>query len=72
MHYQRIIHSDIKPGNLLLGEDGHVKIADLGVCTEFLDEDATMDNKSPAGTPAFRAPETLLEGEVSLSVIEIE
>lgn len=67
LHYQRIIHSDIKPGNLLLGEDGHVKIADLGVCTEFLDEDATMDNKSPAGTPAFRAPETLLEGEHSYS-----
>lgn len=64
MHYQRIIHSDIKPDNLLLGECGRVKVADLGVCNEFLGEDASMNNGSTAGTPAFRAPETLLTGQV--------
>lgn len=67
MHYQRIIHGDIKPGNLLLGECGGVKIADLGVCNEFLGEDAFMNNGSTAGTPAFRAPETLKLGEHSYS-----
>lgn len=65
MHYQRIIHSDIKPDNLLLGEDGRVKIADLGVCNEFIGDDASMSNVSTPGTPAFRAPETLLVGQVS-------
>lgn len=64
MHYQRIIHGDIKPDNLLLGECGRVKIADLGVCNEFMGEDASMNNGSTAGTPAFRAPETLLVGQV--------
>lgn len=64
MHYQRIIHGDIKPDNLLLGECGSVKMADLGVCNEFLGEDASMNNGSTAGTPAFRAPETLLTGQV--------
>lgn len=64
MHYQRIIHGDIKPDNLLLGECGGVKIADLGVCNEFIDEDASVENGSTAGTPAFRAPETLLAGQV--------
>ncbi|XP_055387999.1 calcium/calmodulin-dependent protein kinase kinase 2 isoform X4 [Condylostylus longicornis] len=63
LHYQRIIHADIKPGNLLLGEGGQVKIADLGVCNEFLGEDAAMNNGSTAGTPAFRAPETLFPGQ---------
>lgn len=63
LHYQRIIHADIKPGNLLLGECGRVKIADLGVCNEFLGEDAAMNNGSTAGTPAFRAPETLIPGQ---------
>lgn len=64
VHYQRIIHGDIKPGNLLLGECGQVKIADLGVCNEFIGEDASMNNGSSAGTPAFRAPETLKLGDV--------
>lgn len=62
LHYQKIIHGDLKPGNLLLTEDGRVKIADLGVCNEFLGDDATMSNCSTAGTPAFRAPETLKQG----------
>lgn len=57
MHFQRIIHRDIKPSNLLLGEDGHVLIADLGVCNEFSGGDATLCNT--AGTPAFTAPEAI-------------
>lgn len=71
VHYQRIIHGDIKPDNLLLGECGSVKIADLGVCNEFLGEDASMNNGSTAGTPAFRAPETLLTGQVSEYYINV-
>ncbi|XP_070141923.1 calcium/calmodulin-dependent protein kinase kinase 2 isoform X2 [Drosophila kikkawai] len=63
LHYQKIIHADIKPGNLLLTEFGHVKIADLGVCNEFFGDDAKISNGSTAGTPAFRAPETLILGE---------
>lgn len=69
VHYQRIIHSDIKPGNLLLGECGRVKIADLGVCNEFIGEDASMNNVSTAGTPAFRAPETLQTGQVKFNLV---
>lgn len=57
MHYQKIIHRDIKPSNLLLGDDGHVQIADLGVCNEFDGSDARLN--STAGTPAFTAPEAL-------------
>lgn len=71
VHYQRIIHGDIKPGNLLLGECGRVKIADLGVCNEFLGEDASMNNGSTAGTPAFRAPETLLLGQVNIIFVSL-
>ncbi|XP_025092933.1 calcium/calmodulin-dependent protein kinase kinase 1-like isoform X2 [Pomacea canaliculata] len=57
LHYQRIIHRDIKPSNLLLGDDGHIKIADFGVSNEFKGSDAFLSNT--AGTPAFMAPETL-------------
>lgn len=59
MHYQKIIHRDIKPSNLLLGDDGHIKIADFGVSNQFEGNDALLS--STAGTPAFMAPETLAD-----------
>nr|KAG5696864.1 hypothetical protein BaRGS_035274 [Batillaria attramentaria] len=59
LHYQHIIHRDVKPSNLLLGDDGHIKIADFGVSNEFNGKDAFLTNT--AGTPAFMAPETLRE-----------
>ncbi|XP_037955579.1 calcium/calmodulin-dependent protein kinase kinase 2 isoform X2 [Teleopsis dalmanni] len=63
LHYQRIIHADLKPANLLQTECGRVKIADLGVCNEFIGEDANISNGTSSGTPAFRAPETLNIGK---------
>ncbi|XP_066459373.1 calcium/calmodulin-dependent protein kinase kinase 2 isoform X2 [Eleutherodactylus coqui] len=59
LHYQKIIHRDIKPSNLLVGEDGHIKIADFGVSNQFEGTDAFLSNT--VGTPAFMAPETLSE-----------
>lgn len=74
VHYQKIIHRDIKPSNLLVGEDGHVKIADFGVSNEFKGSDALLSNT--VGTPAFMAPESLSEtrkifsGKVGLTLPE--
>ncbi|KAK0147316.1 Calcium/calmodulin-dependent protein kinase kinase 1 [Merluccius polli] len=65
LHHQKIIHRDIKPTNLLLGEDGHVKIADFGVSNVFEGSDARLF--SMAGTPAFMAPEMMTEMELSFS-----
>ncbi|XP_039612718.1 calcium/calmodulin-dependent protein kinase kinase 1 isoform X2 [Polypterus senegalus] len=65
LHYQKIIHRDIKPSNLLLGDDGHIKIADFGVSNQFEGSDALLS--STAGTPAFMAPETLSDNRKSFS-----
>ncbi|XP_034149193.1 calcium/calmodulin-dependent protein kinase kinase 1 isoform X2 [Esox lucius] len=65
LHYQKIVHRDIKPSNLLLGDDGHVKIADFGVSNQFEGNDALLS--STAGTPAFMAPETLSDVRQSFS-----
>ncbi|NIG58200.1 calcium/calmodulin-dependent protein kinase kinase 1 [Pontoporia blainvillei] len=65
LHYQKIIHRDIKPSNLLLGDDGHVKIADFGVSNQFEGNDARLS--STAGTPAFMAPEAISESGQSFS-----
>ncbi|KAM6466393.1 calcium/calmodulin-dependent protein kinase kinase 1 isoform 1-T1 [Liasis olivaceus] len=65
LHYQKIIHRDIKPSNLLLGDDGHVKIADFGVSNQFEGSDAQLS--STAGTPAFMAPEAISDSGKSFS-----
>ncbi|XP_028318570.1 calcium/calmodulin-dependent protein kinase kinase 2 [Gouania willdenowi] len=65
LHYHGIIHRDIKPSNLLVGEDGHIKIADFGVSNQFEGADALLT--STVGTPAFLAPETLSETRKNFS-----
>ncbi len=32
MHALNYIHRDLKPDNLLIGNDGHVKLSDFGLC----------------------------------------
>ena len=54
LHSQDIIHGDIKPQNLLVGDDGVVKIADFGISKMLSGGDKLVDT---AGTPAFMSPE---------------
>jgi RNA polymerase sigma factor (sigma-70 family) len=54
-HDHEVIHCDLKPGNLLLTEDGRVVVSDFGLAR-------TSDDRLSghvAGTPAFLAPEQL-------------
>src|SRR4029077_10712801 len=56
-HAQGVIHRDIKPGNVLVTEDGHPKIADFGIDKMNLAHFTVPG--SVLGTPAFMAPEQL-------------
>lgn len=55
LHYQNIVHGDIKPQNLLIGEDQVVKIADFGISKMLHASGQKLVDA--AGTPAFMSPE---------------
>jgi hypothetical protein len=55
-HAAGIVHRDIKPGNILLADDGNVKITDFGISRAIGDVTVTATGML-AGTPAYLAPE---------------
>ena len=52
MHRSGYIHCDIKPNNILINDDGSIKIIDLGQCCKI----GTVKNRIQ-GTPDYIAPE---------------
>ncbi|PZS37732.1 MAG: serine/threonine protein kinase, partial [Pseudonocardiales bacterium] len=55
-HAAQIVHRDVKPGNILITDDGTAKITDFGVSRAAGDVTVTQTGMM-AGTPAYLAPE---------------
>lgn len=60
-HESGILHRDVKPGNVLIAEDGHAKVLDFGLS---LDEKNGVDEEEIIwATPYYVPPETLRREE---------
>ncbi len=56
-HARGTMHRDVKPGNILVGADDHVKIMDFGISRTHGGDDRLTRSGLVMGTPAYFAPE---------------
>ena len=62
VHFNALLHRDVKPANVMVSRDGEVKLMDFGIAKGEEDTDLTRVGML-VGSPSYMAPEVLSGGE---------
>lgn len=56
-HKKKVVHRDLKPGNVMLASDGMVKVMDFGISRHVREAGVPTAAEGRTGTPEYMAPE---------------
>ena len=61
-HAEKVIHRDVKPENVMVDDDGRVKVLDFGLAAQIRSSQSRTSNSvtSKGGTPGYKSPEQWL------------
>jgi len=65
VHSERVVHSDLKPGNFLLVKQS-LKLIDFGIAKRIASNTTNISRESSVGTISYMAPEAVKQGAVKM------
>ncbi len=64
-HRNNVIHRDIKPGNILLDQEGNAYLTDFGIAKNLESGNGEEEKDAVVGSPAYMSPEQIRSEDIS-------